>query len=96
MTTYFHSHTLEEQLPSSSISYSKTPIKLSKDDSFPPLAEDARKNNDPRKLILPGLVNPPIPCPVHVAIPLPSLVVTTPCPSPYITPPSVPSLMTEQ
>ena len=58
---YFHSQTFDEQFPISSNSYSNTATTLLRDDSFPPSPEGVRKNNDPRKLILPGPVNLPIP-----------------------------------
>ena len=57
---YFHSHTLTEQFPCSSPTYSKTPTMLSRNDNFPPPVKVVRKNTEPWNLIFLSLVNLPI------------------------------------
>ncbi|MDW0213444.1 MAG: hypothetical protein QOA16_04565, partial [Nitrososphaeraceae archaeon] len=47
---YFHSHTLTEQFPCSSPTYSKTPTVLSRNDNFPPPVKVVRKNTEPWNL----------------------------------------------
>ena len=54
--------TPEEQFPFSSVSYSNTPTRLLRFDSFPPsIVEGTLRNIEPRKLTFPGPVNLPIP-----------------------------------